>query len=233
MLEAKLNISMSRSFRFLLFLILGIATSSFAAVIAQASLPDYPLRNVITAILSVDNERSIPTWYSAFGLLTCAILLSFVAYLAKQKNERFLRHWQLLSLIFIYLSLDEALSFHERLIRPVRGFLGTEGFLYFAWVIPAAVLLSVFLVGYLSFLAALPKRVRQLFLIAGSVFVGGALGMEMVGGKILSLQLPEAIYVLCVTCEEFLEMLGVIIFLYALLTYLRLKLSNINISFTD
>ncbi len=233
MSEIKLNISGSRLFRFLLFLILGIAIVSFAAVIAKASLPDYPLRDMLGDILSVNSETSIPTFYSAYGLLTCSFLLGFVAYLTKLRQEKFLRHWQLLSLVFLYLSLDEALSFHEKAVEPLREFFGTEGFLYFAWVIPAAILVAVFLVGYLSFLMALPKRIRQLFLIAGGVFVAGAIGMEMVGGKVLSLQLSEAAYILTSTCEEFLEMLGVIIFLYALLAYLRLKLVNINISFTD
>ncbi len=217
----------------MLFLIFGFAVFSFAAVTAKASLPDYPFRDMMGDIFSVDSEQSIPTLYSVGGLLVCALLLGLVAHVTDKRQEKFLRHWQLLSLIFLYLSLDEALSFHERVTDPLKEFLGTGGFLYFAWVIPVAILLAVFLIGYLTFLMALPKRVRWLFLTAGSVFVTGALGMEIVGGKVLSMQLPKAAYVLSVTCEEFFEMLGVVIFLYALLAYLRSKLTNINISFTD
>ncbi|WP_121967558.1 hypothetical protein [Leptolyngbya sp. BC1307] len=62
----------------------------------------------------------------------------------------------------------------------LQSLLNTEGFLHFAWVIPAAFLVVVFLLGYVRFILALLKRMRRLFLIAGSTFVGGALGMEMV-----------------------------------------------------
>ena len=59
--------------------------------------------------------------------------------------------WTRLALVFVYLSLDEALSFHERLNRPVRDLLDTSGALYYAWVIPYA----LFALGLLFILVTL------------------------------------------------------------------------------
>ena len=56
--------------------------------------------------------------------------------------------------------------------------------------------------------------------IAGLVFVSGAIGFDVLGHRQWELHgrsnLP---YVILYTVEEFLEMLGVIIFIYALTTY--------------
>lgn len=230
---AKLNISRRRTLRFLLFLVVGFSLLSVAASTAKSFLPDYPSRDMLNAWFNVDSEESFATFYSTYALQACALLLFAISHLTKLSQGRFLRHWQLLSLIFVGLSFDEALSFHERAIGPLRDLFHTTGFLYYAWVMPAAIFVAVVLLGYLKFLIALPKTTRRLFLTAGSLFVGGAVVMEMVGGKVLSMHLPEMAYILAVTCEEFLEMLGIVIFLYALLSYLKSQLINIEISFLD
>ncbi len=207
----------------MLVLVCGFSLLSVTVNAATLAFPDTPLGNVLMDTFDVDAERSLPTFYSFYALQACTLLLWAIAHITKISHGKFLRHWQLLSLIFLYLSLDEALSFHERSIGTLQGLLHTEGFLHFAWVIPATFLLVIFLLGYAKFILALPQSTRRLFLIAGSTFVGGALGMEMVGGKILSMQLPRMAYILALTCEELLEMLGIVIFLYALLSYFKVK----------
>ena len=228
-----LSISRQKLCGFLLVLILGFSLLSAIVNMATFSTPNTPLGNVLMDTFDVDAERSLPTFYAFYTLQACALLLYAVAHITKISRGKFVRHWQLLSLIFVYLSFDEALSFHERPIGTLQKLLNAEGFLHFAWVIPAAFLLAIFLLGYAKFILALPKATRRLFLIAGSTFVGGALGMEMIGGKILSMQLPRLAYILAVTSEEFLEMLGIVIFIYALLSYLKSKLLNVEILFTD
>lgn len=62
---------------------------------------------------------------------------------------------------------------------------------------------------------------RALFVLAGGMCVGGALGMELIGGKVWGdYGRDSGVYALVNTVEEVLEMAGAIIFLYALLTYL-------------
>ncbi len=61
--------------------------------------------------------------------------------------------------------------------------------------------------------------------------MSGAVGVEMISGKVLDFALETSvIYSLCVACEEFLEMTGIAIFIYSLLSYLKLRSFNVNLS---
>jgi hypothetical protein len=74
----------------------------------------------------------------------------------KTKNPYIL--WIILSIIFLFLSVDNISSIHERLATPTRYLLGTSGFLYYAWVIPYSMALCVFVPLYSKFLLSLPKK---------------------------------------------------------------------------
>ena len=66
----------------------------------------------------------------------------------------------------------------------------------------------------------------MLFIIAGCLYVSGALGMEMVGGNYRDMVGEVDLnYGLITSFEETLEMAGIILFIYGLLDYLR-SLSN-------
>jgi hypothetical protein len=100
--------------------------------------------------------------------------------------------------------------------------------MYFAWVIPYALAVLVIGVLYLRFVWSLAARTRALFICAGSVYLAGALGFESVGGWYFSLhgEIEDLTYSLLVAAEEFLEMSGIILFIYALLDYLRDQLAG-------
>ena len=72
-------------------------------------------------------------------------------------------------------SLDEFISIHEW----ASQWFDLGGVLYFSWVIPAAVLVALLGLAYLPFLAHMQPQVRKRFLLAATVYVGGALGMEL------------------------------------------------------
>lgn len=175
-------------------------------------------------------ERNIPTLYSSFAIISCSILLGIIAYLHKRKKSSYAQ-WTGLSLIFLFLSIDEMASIHELLTAPVSNSLNTSGFLLYAWVIPYGIALVVFLITYFSFLMGLPKRTRNLFIVSGTIFVTGAIGFELLGGwQADSYGIENLTYAFTATCEEFLEMLGIIIFIYALLHYLATQFEPLTIS---
>jgi hypothetical protein len=69
-------------------------------------------------------------------------------------------------------------------------------------------------------LAKLPAAVRLRFLIAATLYLGGAIGVELVGGQLaVSGGIDNWAYCLTVTLEEGLEMAGLIVFIWALLKY--------------
>jgi hypothetical protein len=68
---------------------------------------------------------------------------------------------------------------------------------------------------------------RIQFAIAGSIFLAGALGMEVVAGRYAFLHsTKEFNYALLVALEETLEMVGIIVFNYSLLKYYLKELGN-------
>ena len=75
--------------------------------------------------------------------------------------------------------------------------------------------------AYLKFVWALPGRTRLHFIMAGVIFLTGALGVEMLGAREADLYgYDTVIYCFLYSVEEMLEMLGVVLFIYALLSYL-------------
>ena len=133
-------------------------------------------------LFNLDEEGNIPTFFSASTLLLCSALLAIIAFAKKKEDAPYRLHWKALSIIFLFLSLDEASSLHEIATLPLRSALNASGFLKNTWVILGAVFVLIFVLAYLRFLADLPRKSRNLFLVAGALFIGGALGVEMIGG---------------------------------------------------
>lgn len=131
----------------------------------------------IVRLLNVDAENNLPSTYSSFALLLCGLIIAVIAGVKHKQRDRFAFHWKCLSLIFLYLSIDEAASLHELSVFTLRQLLGAGGFLYFTWVIPGAIFVIIFVLAYLKFLLSLPTKTRNLFVTAGTIFVGGAIGV--------------------------------------------------------
>ena len=73
----------------------------------------------------------------------------------------------------------------------------------------------------LRFLRHLPTRTALLFVASGAAYVGGALGVESLGGWYSGAHgADNPIFVTILTVEEVLEMVGAGVFLHALLAYL-------------
>ncbi|MBO6633297.1 hypothetical protein [Parvibaculum sp.] len=172
--------------------------------------------------IAFNAEHCLPAWYTSLLLALSAAILAIVTASAARNGENYLFHWAILTLIFIGLSIDEATGVHEVAIEPLRESLGLSGFLHFAWVIPGMVLVALAGLAYLPFLLAQPARTRAIFLTAGILYVGGALGMEIVGGKVLTIHGEESLaYVLAFCTEEIMEILGATLFAAGLLGHLK------------
>jgi len=172
-------------------------------------------------MFSLGAETNFPTFYATFSLLFTAVLLAWVASSSAGGDPGSGKgYWLGLAVVFAFLSTDEMIGFHERLIGPVRSLLGTSDLFFYAWVIPYGVAVLLFAGAYTRFLIRLPRRTAVLFVLAGVVFVTGAIGLEMVGGW-YSEEHGNAnpAYVTIQTIEELLEMVGVLIFITAILEY--------------
>lgn len=176
----------------------------------------------IRGLFSLGNERNIPAMFSAALLLFAALLLLVITLHERNRGARDVAKWAILSAGFLLMSIDETVSIHERLIEPTRQLLGPGnlGVFYFAWVIPGSALVLVLGAFFLRFLLRLPAATRCIFILAATLYLGGAIGMELVNGRYRELHGTEIIYHLMITAEESLEMAGAILFIYGLLRYL-------------
>ncbi|WOD37414.1 hypothetical protein [Nodosilinea sp. E11] len=199
-------------------------------------LPDFPLRDAFAEEFNVDAEGNFPSLFSSFMLLSCSFFLSLIHRAKRQTRDRHSKSWMFLSYIFFYLSLDELLSLHERVI-PFFERLGASGFFYHGWVILALIILPLLGLFFLKLWLSLPARIRTLFFISGAIYIGGALGIELLNGMYADLYGEENFfYEMLVTLEEVLEMFGLTVFIFALLSYLRVlnvETFDINVIFSD
>ena len=171
-------------------------------------------------LTDVNGEGNLPAWFSANLLLVCGFILGIIGALKKQMRDKYARHWIILSGVFVYLSLDEAAEIHEMLIAPLRHFFGATHFLYSAWVLIGGAFVGIMGIFYWRFLTHLPRGTRRLFLLSACLYVGGAIGVEMIHGNHLYLFQKDMLYEVIASVEETMEMVGIIVFFYALLSYL-------------
>lgn len=172
--------------------------------------------------IALNAEYCLPAWYSSLLLISAAGLLALATASAARNRERYLFHWAVLAIMFVGLSADEATGVHEVLIEPMHAEMGLSGIFHFGWVIPGAILVGLVGLAYLPFLLAQPGRTQAVFFVAGALYVGGALGMEMVGGYLLTLYGETSLaYIAAFTVEESLEILGATLFVTGLMGHLK------------
>lgn len=228
--QLEIAISASKILRLLISVVLVLLAAHLIGQFTIFFLPDYPLRDFFAEQLNLDRELNIPSFYSMLSLLVCAILLAVIAYAKQTAGDRFVRQWIVLSIIFFSLAVDEIMSFHEKITEPLRAALNTSGLLYYAWVIPGGVFVLVCLLIFWQFLSALPVKTRQLFILAGIIFITGAIGVELIGGYYAYLHSEQNMtYAVIASIEEVLEMFGVVLFIYGLLAYISSAMHGLNI----
>lgn len=175
------------------------------------------------AIKAVDlnHERNIPTYYQTLALWFSSFLLVLVFIRARRTRTTFINHWMVLAVIFLLLGFDEVAMMHDSLSAPVRSMVSVPKSLHYAWVIPYAALVLVFVVSYLRFFMSFSARFKLLFFLSGFIFVFGALGMEVVGAaRFVQFGRGDILHTVATTIEETLEMTGILLFNYTLLSYL-------------
>lgn len=173
---------------------------------------------------NVSLEISIPTWYSQVLLFVSGVLMLFIALIRKLTQDKY-RGWLFLGVIFLYMSIDEGAELHELARLPMDSLQLNSGAFASSWVIPWLAVCSIVIILFYRFWLKLPKKTRLLFFIAGMFFVGGAIGMEMIGSLLYNQHSGDMrstfMFQVYFAVEELFEMIGATIFLYSLIDYIR------------
>jgi hypothetical protein len=177
--------------------------------------------DTLTKLLNPDGEANVWAWYNATLLTLLAVVFAVDAMRRRAAGLPFLVQG-VMAAVAGYLSLDEIAQLHEKLERPgdLLGLGWTWG-----WVVLAAPIAVVVGAGLLWLARRLDRTIRRRLVVAGAVYLTGALGLEAIGGVMVKLWHPaftSPIYLSEVFVEEWLEMTGILIALGAALSAMAL-----------
>jgi hypothetical protein len=176
-------------------------------------------------VLNVRHEGSIPTLFSSTLLAIAATLLFTIARIERERGGRDARYWFVLALVFVYLAVDETAQLHETLNRFHIDNAGLFAvFDRFPWVWFYGPLVLVFAIAYGRFLLRLPRDTAIVFVVSGACFVGGALGIEIIGAHQIVVEhvsRDSLQYVVRGVLKELFMYSGVTLFIWCLLHRLR------------
>lgn len=168
-------------------------------------------------------------------LFVLAILFYLIGKGEKAQRLHKNKYFFFLSILFTLLSIDEMSSIHELLINPLRNQFTLGGVFHFSWVIiyiPLVLLLALFL---FRFYFSLEGYMKTGLFIAGVLYIGGAIGVEMVGGVVASnIGEDNLLYGLTTTLEESFELFGLLVLINTLLKrVVKGETSHIHIKITE
>ena len=168
----------------------------------------------LVPLFDPSREANVPTWFSS-----ALLLLSAGALVQVRGPDR--RWWLLLAAVLVLASLDETANLHELLSRQARRrFQPGFGQLWVLMLGPAAL---VFLAVCARFMLRQEPAVRRSFGLGAALFVGGALGVEVVEIVFERRQSGALAVALTMLAQEVIELLGAVVLLRASL----LRLTNL------
>jgi hypothetical protein len=209
-----------------------LVAASFAGTISRLYLGHDTLLGLIP-LFNVDAEANVPTWFSTAILLFAALLLAIIWRGEAARGGRFARHWGALALVFVYLSADEGGHIHEVISTPhvLGAFMQT--YEQITWLALNGVGLAIVCIAYRRFVFALPSDVLRLAVASAMVFIAGAVGVELATWTSRRIDPASAVIEFMPLVEESLEMLGVALFIYALLLYIARHLPPLVLTVGD
>jgi len=199
-------------------LFLGVSAYVFANLTGHGGLLGF------WHLLDVDDEQSLPTFVSVLNLFLASILLFVIFVYEKSGKQKGATYWLFLSLLFLHLSFDESASVHEK-FGNVYIYLVEKGIISpllnaHEWLPFGIVFILVVPAILIPFIRNLESDTRRNFVVAGCVFVFGAVGAEGLqsflretGIIVVNNQVAYSYWPLL---EEGLEMYGIVLFNCAL-----------------
>jgi hypothetical protein len=204
----------------LMLIVAGLVVASLIGQYSTYFLGDGHLEGFVPQF-NLDREMNIPTWFSTVCFLFAALLLWQLSGVDAKAARKY---WRGLAVVFVFLSIDESAAIHEMAVDFMRRLFHAHGLLYFSWVIMGMAFVGVLALLYVRFFISQPRPMRGLFFFSAGLFLGGTLVLEMIGGRHVELYGSNSFtYALIANGEETLEMLGLVVFLHALMLLLVKK----------
>lgn len=231
-----------------LFLVLGILVLLHLAVVFCHTVLRIEVA-AFTELADMDLEANLPTFFNS-GLFFIGALLFHLHGRTEAGKKRI--GWHVMTAVFILLGIDEGSQVHEKFMLFTQRLLDADdnpaglGWFYYAWVIPYGLAAAGLVLVLSRWLFRLDPKLRNGLIISGTVYVLGAVVMEMASGKasLATYSPPSAFpwlpcesytdpancwlymdpaYITLYTLEEILEMTGLILAIRFLLEGMERK----------
>lgn len=193
--------------------------------------PPFPGRDFLVYVFDVNEEKSVPTVFNFLQHLVSAAVVLLVTVMRRRARGHYEWRWVLLVFLFLYTASDEILMLHERVGTHLHETYHTTGVLFYAWVVPGAAFALTVAVLELKLVLGLPPPIRGLAIASACIFVGGALGVEVLESAEFSAHLKDTLWhELLGSVEEGMEMAGLSLFIYAMLRYIQEHLGSLKLT---
>ena len=151
---------------------------------AYAMVYGIALRAAPAPWLNIDGEASLNAWFTSSLLLITALLMLWAFAAERAAGRRTMFGWLLLTVGFFNLSLDEMTVIHEKLANLTTSLKTIWPVFTHRWVIIGVPIVIIVGITFLPFLLRLPRKTAVRLLSAGMIYVGGALGLELLNGAV-------------------------------------------------
>ena len=217
-----------KKYSFILLAIIGILLALNIISYLNAYYNDLATDTFFYRKFNFDKEKNFPSIFSSSLHFISSILLFIIGYIhPKIRTKRYF--WFSLSFLFLFLGLDELLRIHEAIGRSIDPFIERSGIFFYSWIIPYTILLIILAFLFIKPVLQLPRKTLINFIIAGVIFVGGAVGFEVITGLYVDYTNSENLVInfipqvfVLYTIEELLEMIGITFFIYELLRIINI-----------
>ena len=242
--KIRVNISAKVVFWTLSILAVVFALAGFAAEIF-VSHDESDLAWPFARQFMFSEEGNFINWYQSVTLLGCGLLAGIVGLARKAAGGSYAAHWFVMAAAMAFVGMDEAAQIHEltvsAFINTVAAAPGaaqaragaqpedsTHGAKWMFVYLPIGLILAG---AYARFFLALPGRTKWGMAIAATMYVGGAIGMEMLYEKVAAHNDETPLAFALDAASELCEMLGVAVFAGTLVALLARERESLGVTF--
>jgi hypothetical protein len=203
-----------------LAILVAIAVVCFVATLYDDVVePGGTLGDVLGA-LNTHDEGNLVTWLSSVVLAAGGVLCIRAGQATRRAGADGWLGWMLLGVLLVAFAIDEVAQIHERSAGPVVDFAeditGQSGGVarVVAAALAAAAGIAVLVVA-IPWLRRLAPHTRNLLLVAGALYFGGAFGLEIVARLLEKADVLGFVLDVLPSIEELAEMIGSALLVYA------------------
>lgn len=232
--------------RFVIFLFLFCISIELSLVLLDVVVNRWRWSEsgAIRRLFNTTREDGLASWFAVTQTFVVALISWFIFILINNQNGQGYRRsgWLLIALFFSYMAVDDGAAVHERIGTAFSDIKTSTSFPSYVWQIlfvPVFALIGLVIFVFLwKELSTMTQRIKMILAFACFAL---AVGMDFVEGLDNGYAWLESAYSwssrsirhYSKSIEEFLEMLGMSLFLITLLIHVPRLSSNIQVNFTN